>query len=90
MDYENCNKYNEECLTCPNRFLCWTGGFREPDYDLVSCLKYNSIGIGSDDIKHVAATIPGENDEWDWFWVVLLKDGRYALITGGCDYTGWD
>lgn len=34
--------------------------------------------------------MPGENDEYSWWWVVKLNDGRVAALRGSCDYTGWD
>lgn len=42
------------------------------------------------DIKKVIASAEGENDGEDWVGVFLLKDGRYLMAYGGCDYTGWD
>lgn len=32
----------------------------------------------------------GEKDERDWVCYGKLKDGRYFVARGGCDYTGWD
>jgi hypothetical protein len=60
------------------------------DYDLQSCLDYNPQPFTVDDIERVLAVWEGENDGDDWRWVLLLKDGRYAFLQGGCDYTGWD
>jgi hypothetical protein len=60
------------------------------DYDLEACLIYNPQGFGIDDIKSVLAVWEGENDGDDWRWVLLMKDGRYIFLQGGCDYTGWD
>jgi len=69
----------------------------EVDYDLESALEYNQNGgyknTGSlvvEDIKGEIAVVYGENDEYYWHWIVALKDGRFAYITGECDYTGWD
>lgn len=36
------------------------------------------------------AFINGENDGANWHWLVRTEDGKYAYLTGGCDYTGWD
>lgn len=63
---------------------------RGMDYDLVACLDYNPQSFSADDIERVLAVWEGENDSDDWRWVLLLKDGRYAFLQGGCDYTGWD
>lgn len=64
---------------------------RKPDSDLESAIHYHltdKLKVG--DIKSVLAQVPGEADDANWNWVMEMKDGRYALITGGCDYTGWD
>jgi len=59
--------------------------------DLGTCLTYNPIhGIDDDTVTEVLAEIIGDNDGPDWAWVVSLKDGKFAGIVGGCDYTGWD
>lgn len=42
------------------------------------------------DVARVIATREGENDGPDWLCVVELKDGRFAFVSAGCDYTGWD
>lgn len=42
------------------------------------------------DVKRIIAYVEGENDGPDWVIVVELKDGRFASIRAGCDYTGWD
>lgn len=61
------------------------------DYDLVAAFQYNpQSGLGLGDIDQVLAVWEGENDGDDWRWVVSLKDGGFAYIHGGCDYTGWD
>ena len=43
-----------------------------------------------EDVKRVIAQSDGENDERDWLLLAELKDGRFAFIAAGCDYTGWD
>lgn len=42
------------------------------------------------DVAEVLASVNGENDGPDWVGVFRLKDERFATVTGGCDYTGWD
>lgn len=32
----------------------------------------------------------GYNDGGNWTWYVRLGDGSELIVTGGCDYTGWD
>lgn len=40
-------------------------------------------------LKDLLACYPGEADESDWHYVVLLDNDNYVYLTGGCDYTGW-
>jgi hypothetical protein len=42
------------------------------------------------DVTEIVASSEGENDGPDWLIVVKVADGRYAYLTAGCDYTGWD
>lgn len=44
----------------------------------------------SGQIIEMLAHIDGAEDEANWHWLVMLDNGRFAYITGGCDYTGWD
>lgn len=43
-----------------------------------------------EDVVCILAIDDGENDERDWITIVELKDGRFATVSAGCDYTGWD
>jgi hypothetical protein len=63
---------------------------REPDYDLTRYLKYNQDVFTLEDITNLHALVPGHNDEYHWFWVIELRDGRFLLTEAWCDYTGWD
>jgi hypothetical protein len=40
-------------------------------------------------IAEVIAEEEGENDGNEWIAVAILKDGRVAHLSAGCDYTGW-
>lgn len=60
------------------------------DDDLYECLHYNPQTFDIDNIKQVLAVHEGKNDGDDWRWVVALKNGKFAFLQGGCDYTGWD
>lgn len=42
------------------------------------------------DVSKIIAAVDGENEEDEWIGVFLLKDGRYLVASGSCDYTGWD
>lgn len=41
-------------------------------------------------VVEVIAESEGENDGPDWVCVARMQDGRYAVMSAGCDYTGWD
>jgi hypothetical protein len=43
-----------------------------------------------EDVKKIAGMVEGERDEKDWVVFGQLKDGRWFVARGGCDYTGWD
>lgn len=43
-----------------------------------------------DDIKDIVAEVPGGNDEYSWWWILELAPDKFALVSGWCDYTGWD
>lgn len=41
------------------------------------------------DVVEIIAAANGENDEKEWIGVFRLRDGRFLLAEGSCDYTGW-
>lgn len=43
-----------------------------------------------EDVLVVIAAEDGEGDGASWVGVFLLKDGRFAVLRAGCDFTGWD
>lgn len=42
-----------------------------------------------EDVETIFGLLEGDNDGPSWVGVFKLKDGRYAYLTGSCDYTGW-
>lgn len=62
---------------------------RRLDPDLGECLGYHIRTFTLDDIEQVLAVWEGQNEGDDWRWVLKLRDGRFAFVQGGCDYTGW-
>ena len=62
------------------------------DYDLQSAINYNKedVPFEMSDITGVIAEIPGEADGPNWHWILVLGTEKFAYVTGGCDYTGWD
>lgn len=43
-----------------------------------------------EDVVEIYAAVNGENDESDWVGLFRVRDGRFVVAYGGCDYTGWD
>lgn len=41
------------------------------------------------DVAEIIAAVNGDNDGPDWVGVFRLDDGRFAVVSAGCDYTGW-
>lgn len=59
--------------------------------DLQYALTYNNpTEFNKDDIRFICAEVCGENDGADWWWILKLKNNKFFLLSGGCDYTGWD
>jgi len=59
--------------------------------DLWYAIENNGLSnFKEDDIIDIVAEVPGENDEFSWWWVLELQNGKFALLEGWCDYTGWD
>lgn len=61
------------------------------DFALEECLDYHpqdEFDLAA--IEQVLAVREGERDGEFWYWVLRLRDGRYAALSGWCDYTGWD
>ncbi len=50
----------------------------------------NLDAVSIDDIAEVIGVSNGENDGANWIGAFILNDGRYAFVSAGCDYTGWD
>lgn len=46
-------------------------------------------GFTRDDVVEIIAMSDGDNDGPDWIGFFRLRDGRYAFVSAGCDYTGW-
>lgn len=46
--------------------------------------------IDISDIDKVVAYVEGENDGPNWLVVGVANDGRWFMMSAGCDYTGWD
>ena len=42
-----------------------------------------------EDVEEIIAICDGARDDDSWVGVFKLKDGRFASIRAGCDYSGW-
>lgn len=58
--------------------------------DIHYAFECNSLSERLDDIDVIVAEVCGENDGYDWYWILQMKDGSFSWAKGGCDYTGWD
>jgi hypothetical protein len=52
--------------------------------------KTSTTTFSREDVKEIYGQCEGERDERDWIVWGKLKDGRWFVARGGCDYTGWD
>lgn len=56
---------------------------------LVAGAECSDVGFDLGDVACTLSSAEGENDGEDWLWAGQLKDGRWAFVRAGCDYTGW-
>ena len=70
------------------------------DYDWQEVFKYatptavlqdpvSTAPFVREDVVRIIGMVEGENDASNWVGVFELRDGRFASISAGCDYTGW-
>lgn len=78
-------------------------GYDDINEDSYNKIKHNSADIRPSreqnislvpfdrrDIQQLIAYAEGERDRLRWLALMKLWDGRYAFLSAGCDYTGWD
>lgn len=58
--------------------------------DIKYAFEYNGLSETLPLIDVIVAEVCGENEEYEWYWILQMKDGTFAWASGGCDYTGWD
>src|SRR5277367_296972 len=61
-----------------------------PWYDLRAALSNNTLGEKIEQIATVILELTDGQDEASWSWIVKLKNDKFAYVSGGHDYTGWD
>jgi hypothetical protein len=52
--------------------------------------KTSRATFSREDVKKISGMSEGERDERSWIVFGKLKDGRWFMARGNCDYTGWD
>lgn len=67
-----------------------SGCYNAPKVSAALGEECDATPFGRADVARVIATSDGENDEANWIGLFKLRDGRYAFLSAGCDYTGWD
>lgn len=50
----------------------------------------STVGFSREDVETIFGLSEGENDGPPWVVYGQLKDKRFFVARGGCDYTGWD
>ena len=87
-----------ECCGCETdeqrkKWGCdWCSGrYNDPHVSVVlGAIAVEPDPFTRDDIADLLACEAGKNDGPAWIAVMRLKDGRFAFLEAGCDYTGWD
>lgn len=80
----------ETTLDEMKRSYDWKEAFEYADPTKCEGASCSTEGFDCEDVEEVLASSDGENDERDWIAIFKLKDGRYAFLSAGCDFTGWD
>jgi hypothetical protein len=91
---ESLNNYDwamifKMCCGEPNDSYLGSG----PDTPPISPVMGQSTSVSHftrEDVVKVIAQADGEKDGPDWLGLFELKDGRFAFVSAGCGYTGWD
>ena len=55
--------------------------------EAVGIAQARNVRLG--DVACVISCREGFPDGEDWVALVVLKDGAFAFVSAGCDYTGW-
>lgn len=52
--------------------------------------KTSTDTFSREDVALISGMVEGDNDGPPWVIYGQLKDGRWFVARGSCDYTGWD
>lgn len=61
-----------------------------PNYDWQAGVEHAPEEYALNHVAEVIRAEPGENDGASWLCVCRMDDGRFVVMSAGCDYTGWD
>lgn len=56
---------------------------------LIGDLVVTRNGFAREDVVEILYRADGQNEEEEWVGVFRLRDGRFAVLRAGCDYSGW-
>ena len=60
------------------------------EYDWRHAFECGADGFTIEDVAEVFGFSEGKNDGPYWKIYGRLNDGRFFVLSAGCDYTGWD
>ena len=72
----------------PKKFIYDQSYGEEPYDDLNNCLDDHRLKTKAN-VKEIIAEVPGENDDYAWWWILKLDNDKFMLLSAWCDYTGW-
>ena len=88
---ERLNNYDWECaFECCGSDGCQKNRYNEPSVSAAIGSTAHAGQFRSGDVEEILYIEDGENDGDDWIGIFRLRDGRFAFLTAGCDFTGWD
>lgn len=59
------------------------------DYDFTAAVRENDVVL-PDSFEMVIALPSEAHDEGEYFWLLALPSGKFQVLQGSHDYTGWD
>lgn len=82
------NNYDwDEVFKYATPTICEAKHVHKPEATITSSV--STAGFTREDVELIIAMEDGSNEGPNWLGLFHLKDGRFAFISAGCDYTGW-
>lgn len=70
--------------------FCYANGTQDTPLEVFPGGNTSPAGpFDREDVESIESMVDGENDGASWLFVGKLKDGTWAFVSAGCDYTGW-